>query len=326
MSNHDLTSSLQSAAAFIRDRDHFLVVSHVNPDGDAISSTLAVGLLLQYMGKHYTLVNENSIADKFKELPGGEHIQMYADSFPQFQYVITVDCADFSRVGRVQSGFSQDVEILNIDHHPTNDGFGQVNLIHTSSASTTQIVFELSNALDIKLTEELATCLYTGLMTDTGGFRYSNTTPEVMKIASLLLNAGVMGHQLAEKYLERLTLAHVRLLQRVLNSLSFSPDNKICWLAVTELDIEVSGAGSDDLEGLVNYPRNIDGVEIGILFKQIKENEIKVSLRSSGDVDVSKIAQSFGGGGHVKASGCTINDTLNEAIESVLQKLQQSEG
>ncbi|RKP55502.1 bifunctional oligoribonuclease/PAP phosphatase NrnA [Cohnella endophytica] len=321
-------NALKEAAAFIRERDDFLIVSHVQPDGDAISSTVATGWLLEKLGKKYTMLNEGPVPSRLRFLWNSSDVLTMEgdDSAPprQFRNVICVDCADYSRVGRTKSWFAEDAELLNIDHHPTNDGFGRVNLMKFHAAATAEILFELTEELGQSLDVDIATAIYTGLLTDTGGFRYSNTSPFVLSIASRLLEAGVNGPELAELLLERMTPGQLQIIQRGLSRLAYSSDQRISWLWVTSEDLEESGATNEDLEGLVNYPRNVEGVEVGMLFKQNGTASVKVSLRSAGKVNVAAVAQHFGGGGHVRAAGCRLTEPLPEVIRQVVEYVQKA--
>lgn len=318
---------LREAVSFIRERDDFLIVSHVQPDGDAISSTVAMGWMLNKLGKSYTMLNEGPVPTRLHFLWNSADIQTLTGESPPYRtyrHVICVDCADYARMGKANEWFAPDAELLNIDHHPTNNGFGQVNLLKTHAAATTEILFELLDELDLKIDQDAATAIYTGLLTDTGGFRYSNTSSLVMSMASRLLSAGVNGPELAEILLERMTMGQLHVIQRGLSRLKFSPDQQIGWLWVTSEDLEETGATNEDLEGLVNYPRNIEGVEVGILFKQNGQESVKVSLRSAGLVNVAAIAQYFGGGGHVRAAGCRLTDPLPEVMNKVIAEVQKA--
>jgi phosphoesterase RecJ-like protein len=319
---------LKEAVDFIRERDDFLIVSHVQPDGDAISSTVATGWLLEKLGKKYTMLNEGPVPSRLQFLWKSSDIHTLngEGNVPARQYrnVICVDCADFSRVGRTNEWFAPDVELLNIDHHPTNDGYGLVNLMKFHAAATAEILFELIDELQLQLDSEVATAIYTGLLTDTGGFRYSNTSPLVMSMASRLLEAGVNGPELAEHLLERMTTGQLRIIQRGLSRLTFSADQRIAWVWVNSEDLDESGATNEDLEGLVNYPRNVEGVEVGMLFKQNGQDSVKVSLRSAGRINVAAVAQHFGGGGHVRAAGCRLTEPLPDVINQVVAYVQKA--
>lgn len=318
---------LKEAAAFIRERDDFLIVSHVQPDGDAISSTVATGWLLEKLGKKYTMLNEGSVPSRLAFLWNSSQVidMVGQGAAPSSQYrnVICVDCADYSRAGKTIEWFAPDAELLNIDHHPTNDGFGRVNLLKFHAAATAEILFELLDELSLQLDVDVATAIYTGLLTDTGGFRYSNTSPQVMTMASRLLEAGVNGPDLAEHLLERMTVGQLQIIQRGLSRISFSADQRIAWLWVNSEDLEETGATNEDLEGLVNYPRNVEGVEVGMLFKQNGQDSVKVSFRSAGRVNVAAVAQHFGGGGHIRASGCRFTDPLHDVISQVIAYVQK---
>lgn len=316
---------LQETKAFIESVDDVLVVSHVNPDGDAISSTAAVGWLLQSLGKTYTMMNEGPCPPKFHYLYGADRIIDASKETDRrlFRHVIAVDCADFQRIGKVAEWFADDVRIVNIDHHPTNDYYGEVNLIRADAAATAEILFDLLDLFSIEWDQDIATCIYTGLLTDTGGFRYANTNSHVMNVAARLLNYGVEASHIAEHLLERMTKSHVSLLKRALNTLKFNEDETIGWLAVRLSDMEETKAANEDLEGLVNYARNVEGVEVGILFKEVQEDVYKVSMRSAGKANVAEIAQSFGGGGHIRAAGCTIEGKLEDIIQAVVERTKK---
>lgn len=323
--NHatEYSQQLAAAAKFIEQHDDFLVVSHIQPDGDAASSTYAIGWILQQLGKSFTMINEGAMPSKFSYLWGSDQVLDFGKETPErlYQTIISVDCADFSRMGRISTLFDDQAQLLNVDHHPTNDRFGSCHLIKHDAAATVQILYDLAIHMKLVPNLEFGDCIYTGLLTDTGGFRYSNTSPEVMQIGATLLSLGVQGSVIAEQVLERVTYSQIVLLQKALSTLSFANNRKLAWLAVSLADLELTGASSDDLDGLVNYPRNVEGVEVGMLFKEKAVGVIKVSLRSSGLVDVAAIAQSLGGGGHVRASGCTIHGTLEEAVAKMVQEV-----
>lgn len=326
---HDARSyaeQLAAARAFIQAHNDFLVVAHVNPDGDAASSTVAVGWMLGKLGKRYTMINEGKTPDKFSYLWGFDQLLRY-DQLPtgqQFRAVISVDCADEARIGQVREAVAEGALLLNIDHHATNQRFGDTALVRADAAATVELLFDLASELGLALEPELATALYTGLVTDTGGFRYSSTSPRVMQIAAELLAAGVEGHRIAEQTLEKVTYAHIQLLKRSLGSLSFAYGRRVGWMIVTPEDLKQSGAAPEDMDGLILYPRNIEEVEVALLFKQLDERTVKVSLRSNTETDVAAVAQTFGGGGHRRAAGCTAYGTLDEVIAQVIKEVGQS--
>ncbi|RKN86476.1 DHH family phosphoesterase [Paenibacillus ginsengarvi] len=316
---------LAAARAFIEANDDFLVVAHVNPDGDAASSTVAVGWLLHQLGKRYAMINEGNMPDKFAYLWGFDRLASMDEETPdrRFPNVICVDCGDETRVGRVKQLFADEAAVLNIDHHASNDYFGDVQLIRADAAATVELLYELAHEMKLPIQLELATAIYSGLLTDTGGFRFSNTSPRVMRIASEMLEAGVNGHQLAERLLEKITFSHISVLKLALGTLSFACDRKISWMTVSSEMMKTTEADREDMDGLIMYPRNIEGVEVGLLFKQTDEGTVKVSFRSNGNVDVAAIAKSFGGGGHVRASGCTLSGELDDIVKRVVEEVGQ---
>ncbi|MCR8642145.1 bifunctional oligoribonuclease/PAP phosphatase NrnA [Paenibacillus sp. N1-5-1-14] len=316
-------SQLQQAADFLRSHDNYVVVAHVQPDGDAAASTAAMGWMLQQLGKSFTMANSCDIPSKFHFLPGVTKIQegLTGDASCTFPTIISVDCADFSRIGEISALFGESYELLNIDHHPTNDCFGNVHLIQPEAAATVEILYDLAAELNLTLDRDFANLIYAGLLTDTGGFRYASTSSKVMRMASELLDLGAQGPELAERLLERMTVEQMVVLQMALPTLSFSADRQIAWLIATTELIEASHATNEDLDGLVNYPRNIEGVEVGILFKQRGPDVYKVSLRSAGKVDVAQIAKHFGGGGHVRASGLTMEGDIDTIMAKLLEEV-----
>ncbi|WP_322922770.1 bifunctional oligoribonuclease/PAP phosphatase NrnA [Paenibacillus campi] len=317
--------ALLDAKAFIEEHDNFLVVSHIQPDGDAVSSTVAVGWLLSCLGKQFTLVNEGPIPKRMSYLTlSGDIINMVEDGGKrQYEYVICVDCADFKRVGLVKDWMSETAAILNIDHHPTNDRYGAVNVVKDDAAATAEVLYDWINRFDVNWTCAAAEAIYTGLLTDTGGFRYSSTSPKVMEISSRLLELGVNGPELAETLLEEVTLPQVKVLALALSTLELEAAGKIAHVYVTPQHMMQTAAENEDLEGIVNYPRNIQGVEVGIFFKVIDDNAVKASLRSAGRIDVAAVAQHFGGGGHIKAAGCRLEGSLADVKQQVVSYIKE---
>jgi phosphoesterase RecJ-like protein len=322
--NH--SESFQQAASFLTEGSRFLVVSHVHPDGDAIGSTLAVKGILEKLGKEAVMVNASPIPYKFRFLPECEAIVQPQDISESFDGVVAVDVADRERMGAVLEMLPADLPLLNIDHHSTNDRFGTVNLVVDDAAATTQILFRLVQTMKLPLGRELAVSLYTGLVTDTGGFRYSNTTPAVMEMAASLLRCGVDAGAIADQVLETMTRGQLALLKRALSTLQFSLDGRIAWIWLSRHDLEETEAEADDWDGIVNYARNVAGVDVGILFRETEEGQVKVSLRSREVVDVAVLAHVFGGGGHARAAGCTLSGNRSEVENRLLEQVKEALG
>lgn len=317
---------LKEAGQFIKGYDEFLLVSHVHPDGDTISSTLAMAHILQSLGKRYEIVDQDPIPDRFRYLPMVEQFHEPVQILKKFSKVITLDVADRKRMGEVENLFADDVEILNIDHHPTNDHFGKANLILPTAAATVEVIYDLMKDMGISLTDEIAACIYTGLLTDTGGFRYSNTSSKVMRIAAELLEYNISPSEIAEAALESISQNHILILKRAFENFNLVEKDRIAMTVLSYSDLQDIAATSDDTEGVVNYMRNIEGVEVGIFFKEAKPEQFKVSLRSKKYIDVGSIAKEFGGGGHARASGFSYNGPLEHIRNEIIEKIKKSEG
>lgn len=320
----DRERMMREAGDFLRDRDEFLILTHVQPDGDALGSTLGFAHLLKTIGKRFVIAVEEPIPDKFSFLPMAKEIRLASDISRRFSSVAALDCGDVRRLGRCADLMEPDASILNIDHHKTNDFFGQANLVEPEAAATSQIVYNLARYLDVEVGREMAICLYTGILTDTGGFRFSNTTAEIHFIAAGLLEQGVSPYDIAERVLESLTWGQAQLIREALGSLRRDDSGRVAWMVIGRDLLDRLGAADEDTEGLVSYARNIQGVEVGILFREKEDGSVKVSFRSKYAVDVGEIALSFGGGGHARAAGCTLDGPVHKVVSDVLAKVSES--
>ncbi len=318
-------ADVEAVAEQIKQGDDYLIVTHERPDGDALGSALAVANMLQAMGKTWRFMVAEPMPKRFSYLPLFDSaVIVSAEPDRRFKNVITVDCADMGRFPELTKYVADDAQIVNIDHHRTNPRFGVAALVDEYAAATCELLYHVALCLSLRLDRDLATCLYTGLLTDTGGFSLPNTTREVLQIAAALLESGVKPYDVAEPALESRTWEQMRLLQLALNNLTVSNDGRYAALYVTRGMLEGAGATDDDAEGLVGFARSIDTVEVGILFRETPDEKVKVSLRSKRFVDVAQIAQQFGGGGHVRASGCTLSGAIDEAIDRVVAKVEEA--
>lgn len=317
--------SLERALAFLREGERFAIVAHVAPDGDAIASTLAMGWLLRRLGKPYVMYNQDLVPERIGFLPGSEQIVAYGELkkhllvgtvIPTFDRVIVVDCGDYKRIGEVTELFAPDCQLLNIDHHPSNERYGTHHLLRFDAAATAEIIYELIVHSGTPLDVEVGTSLYTGVLTDTGGFQYASVSAGTFELAAHLTRIGVEGHRISKHLLGTMTRPQLELLRDGLATLQFRGNNRIAYIYVPYDKFVAVGATSEDLEGLVNYARNVEGVEIGILFKQSEEGIIKVSLRSTEAANVSAIAAQFGGGGHFRAAGVRFTGVPAEQVIS----------
>lgn len=305
---------------FIRDNQRFLVVSHSRPDGDAIGSQLAFGFVLEQLGKTVDLVSADPCPPNYRSLPGIERIQFRNSANGDYDGVIVLECGNLERTG-VQG--LEKYPAINIDHHPLNDEFGIVNWIDPTAAAVAEQLFDLFQHMAIDLTEEITSNLYAAILTDTGSFRFANTTEKTFRTAAALVRLGASPAKIAESVLMRQSEERIRLLSLLLATLSFDPTRKISWVRLDRAMLQESGASSHDTEGLVNYPLSIDGVEMCAFFREEDERAYRVSLRSKGGQDVSQVAAEFGGGGHRNAAGLELEGGFEEIRNMVIGRLSQ---
>lgn len=309
--------TLAETAKLLKEAGKMVIVSHISPDGDTLGSSLALAHALRMLGKEVMLNVDDDIPSVFSFLPGiGEYMRFAPDDSVPADLLIVIDASSADRAGNAMNVVKAR-SVLNIDHHKTNTHFADYLYLDSDAAATAEIIYSLLLELGTELNTEIATCIYEGLYTDTGSFKYSNTTSRTLSIASALLTYGVNPSLISDN-MEVKSRSQVEMLGKVLETLSFLRDGKIAYVEVApELyDYNV------DTDTFVSYPRYIEGVEVALLFKQVEENLTRVSFRSK-QVDVAKIALSFGGGGHQKASGCSIHAPLKEAESIVLPVVEE---
>lgn len=309
--------TLAETAKLLKEAGKMVIVSHISPDGDTLGSSLALAHALRMLGKEVMLNVDDDIPSVFSFLPGiGEYMRFAPDDSVPADLLIVIDASSADRAGNAMNVVKAR-SVLNIDHHKTNTHFADYLYLDSDAAATAEIIYSLLLELGTELNTEIATCVYEGLYTDTGSFKYSNTTSRTLSIASALLTYGVNPSLISDN-MEVKSRSQVEMLGKVLETLTFLRDGKIAYVEVApELyDYNV------DTDTFVSYPRYIEGVEVALLFKQVEENLTRVSFRSK-QVDVAKIALSFGGGGHQKASGCSIHAPLKEAESIVLPVVEE---
>ncbi len=302
----------------IQKGDNFAVVSHINPDGDSIGSLAAMSALLAGLEKQHVVYLHDKVPDKYLFLLEGLPITRdMADVKPGL--LLALDCSDLSRLGKLQER-EDDLFIINIDHHVSNTRYGRINLVDPVAAATGEIIYRLAVLLKAKIDQKVARALYTSISTDTGSFKYENTTGQTFQVMADLMQTGFHLREVSLRVFDETSLSSICLLREGLKSLGVSSDGKIASLTVTDETVAACEAMEEDLEGLINHAVNIRGVEVGLLFRQKEAGEIKVGFRSK-RVDVSKIAASFGGGGHAKAAGCSLDGNLEEARKQVMDRV-----
>jgi len=303
----------------VKTNTKFLVISHIFPDGDAVGSLLAMGRVLKTMNKKTTMVIKDKIPECFDFLPGINEVERDFDGV--FDCVIVLDCSDVERIGIKANLKTIGNVVVNIDHHPGNTYFGDINIVDPGASSVGEILHKLFEDFGIHFDTCLGESIFTSIATDTGSFKYSNTTPDCMNICSKLIGVGVRPEKISRFVFETKTLKSLQLLQKALSSLKIGKDGLYAWMEVplkiqTELKVD-----DEDFEGIINYARQIKGVEVGILFREV-DNGAKISFRSNDWFDVGKLARELGGGGHTKASGCIVKGNYDVIKKRVLDKIR----
>ena len=317
-----LTESIALAAAAIREAQSIVMACHVNPDGDALGSMLGLALGLAPLGQSLTLLSQDGVPDILRFLPGTDQV-LQTTEVPVFDLAVVLDSGDLSRVGsRVQPLLTRARRVIDVDHHVLAGAFGDIRVLHAQAASTSEIVYALLEHLGLPITSDVATCLFTGVITDTGSFRFQNVTPNTFHVAAALLNAGAPPARISENVFENRTFAATKLLGHALSSLAENSDGRVIWAHITAQDFAALGATDEDTEGVVNYVRGVRGADVGVLFREMSDGKIRISLRSRESVNVAEIAQQFGGGGHRMAAGCTLNIPLPDAEKRVIQAVR----
>ncbi len=313
--------SLQAAAQWIREREEFILTTHAYPDGDALGSESALYLALTALGKRVRVVNFHPLPRAYRWLPYAEVVET-ADRMPPHRSCVVLDVGDLARI---REGLTREElgEVLNIDHHSSGTPYGDVNWVDPTSPATGAMVYQLIRELGVPIDKAIAESIYTTLVTDTGGFRYSNTTPALLRMAADLMDAGADAHTVCDHVFGHVPLKAFELVRFALATIKTHLDGRIGVMTLSRVDFDRSGAAEEDTDGLVNYVRKLDGVEVGVFLKERPDGRIRVSLRSRNGLDVGALAAALGGGGHKYASGVTMTCPLPEAVDKVVASLTQ---
>lgn len=302
--------SLKQTAEILQRSNTIILTAHVQPDGDCLGSMLALNHYLISIGKDVRMILDDDIPALYKFLPGHQGIIKPAATVISADLLVVLDASDIDRIGKVKEHVN--APILNIDHHLSNTKFADYWYIDKHSAATGEIIFQLLTMLNASITADIATCLYTAIATDCGFFRYANTAVATMRYAADLMEYGAKPNLIAES-METKPLESILTLANVLKTLELHHGGKIATITVLADTLSTL----DSTEGFINYPRIIEGVEIAIMFKDMSDGMIRVSLRSK-TADVSQLALAFGGGGHARAAGCGIMGKMDEVSQKVL--------
>lgn len=298
-----------------------LISVHKNPDGDALGSQLGLMIALEKSGKKVTLHNLDPVPEIYRFLPFTERIRTGKPVNGSYDAFIVLDC-DPPRTGLFEGIYPAPM-LINIDHHITNPKEWKHTWLNADATATGEMIFRVVEQLDVPMDRDIALCLYTAIFTDTGSFRYSNTTPESMRIAASLIEAGADTWLVTENVYESFAYRRLKLLGSVLAGMERSPDGRIAWVVVTEELYRQYEASAEDTDNFVNFVRSTKGVEVAILFRQTAPAQYKISLRSKGRVDLSGLAQMLGGGGHKNAAGSVVDGSISEVKNKVIGSVEK---
>lgn len=303
----------------------FLICTHVNPDPDALASQAALGLFLESKGKQVFLISELPVPERFSFLPGMHKIKPLGRKRAlNYDAVIITDAGDIDRIGMVSRLLVDGRPVINIDHHVTNTGFGDINYVVSEASSTCEVVFGLLKKMDAELTHDLAELLYVGVMTDTGSFRYSNTSARTHMMVADLMRFPIEANALYKRIYEQVPLNDLKYFTKVVSEFDSLYDGKLICVDLPRVIVKKFSAQFDLRDKIFGYLRTVEGVEVLIIFTEEKGGITRVNFRSQGGVDVARVAAKFHGGGHSKASGCTFAGDIKTAHRKVLPEIKKA--
>lgn len=314
---------LNDAAKHLVQNDNIGIISHVTPDGDSLGSSAALGLALERLGKRVVVLLNDRLPSKYRFLPGS-HLAVDCEKAPfKPDTLVALDCGDLDRLGSGVLHYNKAKVVINIDHHISNTMFGSLNIVDTNAAATAEIVYQVIKLMGIAVDLDIATCLFTAIAADTGCFRYDNTTVRTHGMAGELISIGVKSSEICRRIYSLRTLEQTKMLGRAIDSIKLYHGGKTAVMRITKQMMQETSCGQEELEGVIEFARDIEGVEIAALLRETDDGEIKVGLRSNEYVDTSEIAASFNGGGHKKASGYAIGGPMDTAVELLLDRIEK---
>ncbi len=318
--------NMDAAVEAFKERDDFLITVHVNPEGDSVGSQLAVYHMLRKLGKRAVMVNHDEVPDNLTFLPGNDLIMRETPPDFNVDTVVVLDCPVKERTGRIKGILDKAKFIVNIDHHVSNEYFGDVNWVEPEASSVGEMLFFAARKLGLEIDHDLAAAIYTAIVTDTGMFNYNNTSRRTHEVAGELIEEGVNPKAMHSEIFEKKKLSEIRMLGRVLATLQIEEDGAVAHMSLTDKMYKAEGIDFVSTEQFINYPRSIAGVEVAIFFRESHDGsgKINVSFRSGEKVDVDTLAARFGGGGHKRASGCLVEGRLPEVMDKVLAEVSKA--
>jgi phosphoesterase RecJ-like protein len=316
------TSKFQEIGQILREHQRFAILGHVRPDGDALGSQLALALSLQALGKEVRVWNEDGMLEKYSFLPRAEFLTKPPSTPEDFDVAIALDTAIQNRLGTALAAVRSKIWI-NIDHHPSNPGYGDVAHIDSSAPATAEIVFHLIKSQGLPFNRDIAENLYAAISTDTGSFQYPQTSAHTFEIAAELIRTGLNVGRLSQQLYENYPRRRLELLRELLRTMRFQQEGRVASFGLTLKTAAELGVLPEDNEGLIDHLRAVRGVIVAVFFEELSDGKVRVSMRSKTDaVDVCAICQKFGGGGHALAAGARVRGTLPEVEERVLAEIR----
>jgi phosphoesterase RecJ-like protein len=312
---------LSEVIDLIESKHRFMITAHVRPDGDSLGSSLALYWILKALGKDPVVIMRDRAPRQYRWLPGADDVLVMPEVSEMFDGAFVIECSDIDRPGLVGLELQN---VVNIDHHSTTAHFGNINWIDATASAVGEMVYNLCKALGVTPTREIAMCVYTALLTDTGSFQFSNTTDRTFKIASELVRRGVEPAKVSQALFYSYPYSKIKLLGLALSTLERDTSGQVAWVCVSLDDMERAEANEEDSDGIVNYALSVGDVEAVAFFKEVSPEVYRVSLRSKGKINVARVAEKFGGGGHKNASGCTVAGEFDDIRRDVVERLREA--
>jgi len=314
---------LSQVVQLIEQQQRFIITSHIRPDGDGLGSGLALYWMLRDLGKDVSVVLRDRVPPAYTVLPASDLVIVTDDVTEKYDAAFVIECSDVDRPGlpSLNKQF-----VVNIDHHSTTVPFGDINWIDATAAAVGEMIYNLCKALGVEVTKEIAECIYTALLTDTGSFHFSNTTERTLKIASELVRRGVEPARISQALFYTYPYSKIKLLGLVLSKIERDESGRIAWITLDRVTMDDAEASEEDSDGIVNHALSIGDVEAVAFFKELSPGAYRISLRSKGKNNVAKVAELFGGGGHRNAAGCRISGDFEDVKRRVIEGLQNCIG
>jgi phosphoesterase RecJ-like protein len=306
---------LSQVIEVIENKQSFAITTHVRPDGDGIGSSLGLCWLLRSLGKSAEVILRDEIPGAYRELPGADEVKRVAEVNGKYDAIFVIECSDINRPG---IGNLENQLVVNIDHHATCEHFGTVNWIDATASAVGEMIYNLCKAIGGKVTKEIAECVYLALVTDTGSFHFPNTTERTLKVASELVKVGVKPAKISEAVYNGYSWSRIDLMRQVLGTVKRNEKGNVAWMRQSIEMSETAESVDGDNNGFVNIPLSAKEIQAVVYMREVQPNAYRVSLRSKGDINVTRVAEKFGGGGHKNASGCRVEGTWDELESKIV--------